>query len=121
MISAKYLGGEDQLDEVRARQRLSEIRPLGKATDSDDRKSAFPPYEELPEIEKQDDRNTAIETLNLLLRLGYRVEPAGQVRVKSDGDVVSTQAAQSLDQIALLNLSSLLALWHGRARRRTAN
>ena len=63
------------LYEVRARQRLSEIRPLGRATDSDDSKSAFPPYEELPETEKQDDRNTAIETLNLLLKLGYRVEP----------------------------------------------
>ena len=49
------------LYEVRARQRLSEIRPLGRTTDSDD-KSAFPPYEELPETEKQDDRNTAINS-----------------------------------------------------------
>lgn len=32
------------------------------------------PYEELPEGEKDFDRNTSIETLKLLLKLGYRIE-----------------------------------------------
>ena len=32
------------------------------------------PYEKLPEGEKAYDRNTAIETLKLILSLGYRIE-----------------------------------------------
>ena len=32
------------------------------------------PYEELPEGEKAYDRNTAIETLKLILSLGYKIE-----------------------------------------------
>ena len=31
-------------------------------------------YEELPESEKEYDRNTSIETLKLILKLGYRIE-----------------------------------------------
>ena len=32
------------------------------------------PYEELPEEEKAYDRNTAMETLKLIVKLGYRLE-----------------------------------------------
>jgi hypothetical protein len=32
------------------------------------------PYDELPESEKDHDRNTALETLKLIIRLGYRIE-----------------------------------------------
>lgn len=32
------------------------------------------PYEELPEGEKDYDRNTALETLRLITKLGYRIE-----------------------------------------------
>lgn len=32
------------------------------------------PYGELPESEKQYDRNTALETLKLIVKLGYRIE-----------------------------------------------
>ena len=32
------------------------------------------PYDELPETEKQYDRNAAMETLKLVVALGYRVE-----------------------------------------------
>ena len=31
------------------------------------------PYEELPESEKAYDRNTALETLRLIVKLGYRI------------------------------------------------
>ncbi len=31
------------------------------------------PYDELPESEKEYDRNTAIETLKLIVKLGYRI------------------------------------------------
>ena len=32
------------------------------------------PYGELPESEKEYDRNTAMETLKLIVKLGYRIE-----------------------------------------------
>ena len=32
------------------------------------------PYEELPESEREYDRHTAVETLKLILSLGYRIE-----------------------------------------------
>ena len=32
------------------------------------------PYEDLPESEKEYDRNTALETLKLITKLGFRIE-----------------------------------------------
>ena len=32
------------------------------------------PYSELPESEKEYDRNTALETLKLIIKLGYKLE-----------------------------------------------
>lgn len=32
------------------------------------------PYEELPESEKEYDRNTSVETLKLILKLGFKIE-----------------------------------------------
>lgn len=32
------------------------------------------PYEELPELEKEYDRNTSIETLKLILKLGFKIQ-----------------------------------------------
>lgn len=43
----------------------------------DDAKKHHPclvPYEELPEEEKVYDRNTSVETLKLILKLGFRIE-----------------------------------------------
>ncbi len=43
----------------------------------DDEKKENPclvPYEELPESEKEYDRNTSIETLKVILSLGYKIE-----------------------------------------------
>ena len=36
------------------------------------------PYEELPESEKEYDRNTSIQTLKLIVKLGYRIEKEGK-------------------------------------------
>ncbi|UKK54620.1 RyR domain-containing protein [Prevotella sp. E2-28] len=32
------------------------------------------PYEELPESEKEYDRNTSVETLKLILKLGFKID-----------------------------------------------
>ena len=45
----------------------------------DDSKKTTPclvPYGDLPEAEKEYDRNTALETLRLIAKLGYRIERA---------------------------------------------
>lgn len=34
------------------------------------------PYQELPESEKEYDRNTALQTLKLIVALGYKIEKA---------------------------------------------
>ena len=36
------------------------------------------PYEELPESEKEYDRNTSLQTLKLIVKLGYRIEKKGK-------------------------------------------
>lgn len=43
----------------------------------DDEKKTTPclmPYDQLPEIEKEYDRKTAMQTLKLILALGYKIE-----------------------------------------------
>ena len=45
--------------------------------DRNDKEKLHPmlvPYEELPEEEKIYDRNTAVETLKLILKLGFKIE-----------------------------------------------
>ena len=49
-------------------------------SERDDARKTTPclvPYGELPENEKDFDRNTAMETLKLIIALGYRIEKNG--------------------------------------------
>lgn len=60
--------------EVWAEQRLKEGWTYGPV--KDDLKKTTPclvPYEELPDSEKAYDRNTAIGTLKLVCKLGYKI------------------------------------------------
>ena len=60
--------------EVWAINRLNEGWTYGEVRD--DMKKTTPcmiPYEDLPEIEKDYDRNTAMETLKLIIKLGYKI------------------------------------------------
>lgn len=47
-------------------------------TRNDDKKEhpCLVPYEELPESEKEYDRNTSLETLKLIVKLGYKITKA---------------------------------------------
>lgn len=60
--------------EVWAQTRISQGWTYGPVRD-DERKQhpCLVPYEDLPESEKVYDRNTAMETLRLILKLGFRV------------------------------------------------
>ena len=61
--------------EIWARQRIAEGWTYGP--ERDDGKKKHPdlvPYAALPESEKAYDRNTALETLKVIVAMGYRIE-----------------------------------------------
>ena len=65
----------ENVHEVWAQGRISEGWTYGPVRD--DAKKETPclvPYAHLPEEEKEYDRNTALETLKLITRLGYTIE-----------------------------------------------
>lgn len=60
--------------DVWAASRINQGWKYGKQRN--DKKKETPcllPYDELPEKEKEYDRNTSIETLKLIVKLGYRI------------------------------------------------
>lgn len=62
------------IHEVWARQRLNEGWTYGPARDMDKKQHPdLVPYEALSEEEKQYDRNTSMETIKVILSLGYRI------------------------------------------------
>jgi class 3 adenylate cyclase len=91
---------------VRARQRLAR---------SDNQRqtipAAYPPYEELPDAEKQDYRNAASEALRAIVDAGYRLDPIANQVIET---VLRAQPELNREGIASLNLSSLIAFWQAR-------
>lgn len=64
----------ENVHDVWAAGRISEGWTYGKVKDAD--KKVTPllvPYNELPESEKAYDRNTALETIKLIIKLGYKI------------------------------------------------
>ena len=60
--------------EVWARSRIEQGWTYGKErSDSLKQHPCLIPYEELPEVEKDYDRDTAIETLKLISKLGFKI------------------------------------------------
>ncbi len=63
------------IHDVWAVGRISEGWTYGEIKDNQLKTSPdLVPYEELPESEKDYDRNTAIETLRLITKLGYSIQ-----------------------------------------------
>lgn len=101
-----------------ARQRLSEGWKYGPfRSDTSKEHPNLVPYRELSEPEKEYDRRSALETIQMLLALGYRIEAPSS---KSDAaTAVSTRASEELQRLnGLLSkgprLGELAAIWHGR-------
>lgn len=60
--------------EVWARSRIEQGWTYGKErSDSLKQHPCLIPYEELPEVEKDYDRDTALETLKLISKLGFKI------------------------------------------------
>lgn len=64
----------ENVHEVWAQGRIKEGWTYGqKRDDSKKETPCMVPYSELPDIEKEYDRNTAMETLKLIVSLGYEI------------------------------------------------
>ena len=60
--------------EVWASERVSEGWTYGKQRDEEQKTHpCLVPYEELPEEEKEFDRNTSVGTLKLIMKLGFKI------------------------------------------------
>jgi len=93
-----------------AEQRLAEGWRYGRAR-SDERKEhpCLVPYESLPESEKTFDRTMALESLRVLVALGYVLQPpAGDRRANPAGE-----DRPDSDAAILLRPAGLAALWGG--------
>lgn len=65
----------ENVHEVWAASRMSEGWTYGKKrNDALKQHPCLIPYDELPEIEKDYDRNTAMQTLKLIQKLGYTIK-----------------------------------------------
>src|SRR5258705_2383749 len=101
--------------EVRARQRLLEGWTYGRHRDDKNKKHpGLVSYEQLPEKEKDYDRNTTVEILKVIQQIGYQLlRSEDAIRTTGIGTATGTPL-QFLDQMGSLNLSSLLAFWNAR-------
>jgi len=96
---------------VWARQRLADGWHHGRERDDARRKHpCLVAYDELPESEKQYDRNTAIETLKVILKLGYELGFPNGASTPAAGTANSNALLGG--EIAKLTLTSVISLWH---------
>ena len=65
----------ENVHEVWAKARMDEGWTYGEKRDDIHKKHPFlVPYDELPEEEKEYDRNTAMNTIKMVKKLGFRIE-----------------------------------------------
>lgn len=65
----------ENVHDVWAAGRIAEGWRYGPVKDANEKVTPLlVPYGELPETEKAYDRNTAMETIKLVLKMGYRIE-----------------------------------------------
>ena len=64
----------ENVHDVWARGRISEGWTFGNVKDAEKKTTPFlVPYEDLPESEKEYARNPALETLKLIVKMGYKI------------------------------------------------
>lgn len=68
----------ENVHEVWAAGRVKENWTYGETRDDFNKRTpCLVPYNELPESEKEYDRNTALETVKMIISLGYKIEKEG--------------------------------------------
>jgi class 3 adenylate cyclase len=83
----------------------------------DDAKKEHPnlvPYRELAEHEKEYDRRTALETIRVLLALGYHIERAAMKGTALAGGAGATEAEVAASIARNLPLRDLIGIWNAR-------
>jgi hypothetical protein len=101
--------------ETWARQRLGEGWSYGPQRD--DRRKEHPclvSYGELPDSEKTYDRQTAMETVKMLLALGYTIERPGAGAAVSTSGARLIDATRALAKLGSAPLNDLIKVWVGR-------
>lgn len=69
----------ENVHEVWAAGRIAEGWEYGDKKDAEHKKTPLlVPYADLPESEKEYDRNTALETLRLISKMGYEIRKSGK-------------------------------------------
>lgn len=68
----------ENVHEVWAKSRIEQGWTFGVRNDAKKTHPCLVPYNQLPEEEKDYDRNTALETLKLIINLGYNIIPASK-------------------------------------------
>lgn len=69
----------ENVHEVWAAARIAEGWTLGQERNTQKKTTpCLVPYAQLPESEKEYDRNTALQTLKLIVKLGYEIRPGRQ-------------------------------------------
>ncbi len=64
----------ENVHDVWAKGRMSEGWVYGTVKDADKKTTPLlVPYKDLPESEKEYDRNTAMETIKLIIKMGYKI------------------------------------------------
>ena len=72
--------------DVWAKQRISEGWTYGESRDDSQKKHpCLIPYEDLPESEKEYDRKMSLETLKVILALGYEIKKESENRSQETG------------------------------------
>lgn len=82
----------ENVHDVWAAGRLAEGWTFGEKKDMDRKTTPLlVPYSELEESEKDYDRNTAFETLKLIVKLGYKIVPAEDDAGSFNGNSIADQ------------------------------
>jgi hypothetical protein len=97
--------------EAWALERMQNGWVFGKEKSNERKLHPFPiNYEDLPKSEKEHYRNTSLETLKLILKLGYKVQPSKKIGLlkSRENELLAIQ-----EQIKNRSLSSadLLVIW----------
>lgn len=99
--------------EIWAKNRMEEGWSYGKERDDANKQHpCLVPYEDLPNFEKDYDRNTALGTLKLILSLGYNIElPSNKIGREKDSSVRHKNLLKFLAS-EKVDLEQLLYIWH---------
>lgn len=90
----------ENVHDVWAKGRIAEGWTYGDVKDAALKKTpCLVPYNDLPESEKEYDRNTAFETVKLIIKLGYNITAPAKSEVKSNRPSITIQVEDKKNKL----------------------